>query len=365
MKTIKKRKQKLKGLTLIGILGTLLMISTIFMLVTTGCTTSQSYGPLYGYIFLTDTYNGRVYTYNPEDHSVSQTPLLSTGANGTGAIYFYSGYGYIATGYSTGGVYTFDPDAEAPQVSKFSSRSFSAQYITFISADEGFVTDYGEYDKPQSTGGVYRFNPADINSDFVFIDGTEGNAQDIITVGRKVFVASNGTNSIKIIDTQNNYSVTTVNIPEGSNPTGLCTTPDEDKVYVTNTGTWGASDGTISVIDTSDLSIQTLVTGLINPTMITYSNGFLYITGYSNSYYIDTTSQNPSPVELKDKNNNSFGGGGILVYDGLVYITNFDFSTKISKLYIFDEQTKQEVAFSPVNVGVDGEDGITGIAVYR
>ncbi len=344
------------------IFGVLMVLLVSALLIFTGCPSSESIGHIAKYIYMTDTYNGRVYTYDLDTHTASSTPIVSTGQNATGAIYFYDDKGYICVGYSTGGIYTFDPNSTSPTITKFSSLSFSAQYIAFLNPTTAFVTDYGEWDKPTETGGVYLFDPSDSNSSFTFITGTIGTSQDIKICGGKVYVASYGNNKLLVIDANNNYSVKSYDIPLGTNPTGLAISSDETKIYISNTGTYGNTDGTISVFDIYKNTIETFVSELINPTLMAATDTYLYVIGYSNTYAINISTKVIS--ELKTRDGSSFGGSSILIHDNLLYISNFDYNTKISKLYIFNTSTNKQVDYSPISVGKDGEDGITGLAAY-
>lgn len=84
---------------------------------------------------------------------------------------------------------------------------------------------------------------------------TEGNiVQDPINVGlypggiavspdsKKVYVSNNGDNTVSVIDTSDNNSVTSVNV--GFSPSGITVSPDGSKVYVVNSG-----DNSVTVVD--------------------------------------------------------------------------------------------------------------------
>ncbi len=71
-------------------------------------------------LYITDTFNGNVYTYDISSGKVSSTPLLSTGQNATGKFYFYNGMGYIVVGawMNDPGVYYFNPNAAVPAATR-------------------------------------------------------------------------------------------------------------------------------------------------------------------------------------------------------------------------------------------------------
>jgi len=355
---------KKKKFFIFGVL-TVLLISAL--LIFTGCPSSESPGTSYSYtLYVTDTSNGGVYAYDLEKHSFSSTPVVSTGQNATGAIYFYDDKGYICVGYSTGGIYTFDPNSTSPTTTKFSSLSFAAQYIAFLNDKTAFVTDYGDYNNPTTTGGVYMFDPSDANSSFTFITDTTGNTQDIKIYNKKVYVASYGNNKIFIIDTENNNTVTSVDIPSGTGPSMLDFSSDNTKLYITNSS-WGET-GTISVLNLSDNSISTLVslTGY-HPMAIAANLNYLYVgasdDNYGNHVLIVNLNDN-SFSELLDKDGNSFGASSILIHNDLIYFSGGYGNNYIK---IFDASTNQEVDYSPVYIGsTDNPDsiGATGLAVY-
>lgn len=335
---------------------------------TTG--TSMSSGTLY----MTDTFNGRVYTFDMTNNTASSKPLLSTGQNATGAIYFYNDIGYIAVGNSSTtdapGVYRFDPNGVVPVAERI-GESISAQYIAFYSSTKAYVTDADYF----SSTGVYTFNPLNPSAGLQGpIPGTDDMAggmflQDITVAGGMVYVADNGNGQVLVIDpaTDTLAAVSPLEATAGGT-TGLCTVRDSDgnaTVYVANNGGYDAQfnplPGSIDAIDTSTNMLSQVVSD-VSLTQIAYDseNDSLFGTGYMNTYLVDPSAG--TAKEIKDEGGQSFGGTDIVANGGKVYISNTDYTT--SRLYILDGATGELTAESPVSIMVDNEDAVAGLAVY-
>ena len=363
-------------------ISAVLTLAASLFFVFTSCDTGGGGSPVLpgiSRLYITDTYNGKVYTYDIDSGTVSSTLLLSTGQNATGKIYFYNGIGYIAVGDSADnedpGVYYFDPNADFPAKARIED-TISAQYIAFYSATKAYVTDAN-----LGSTGVYTYDPSDPSAGLTGpLTGTDKTGktsrylQDIrVGYDGHIYVADNTDDSpyksqvLKINpadDTVTYIDVTTET--GGVSSTGLmeqpAAGPSAPYVYVINVG-----NGTIDRIDTSDDSISNIpVTGaLINPTKMVWAGSMsYYVTGYGNTYHL-TLSATPefAAVEIKDSSGSSFGGGDILVYDGKVYIPGFTpFGPAAeSTLMIIDADTAAVI--SEVTVGSIG-DGITAVAVY-
>ncbi|MCK4803124.1 MAG: hypothetical protein KAT88_01135, partial [Spirochaetes bacterium] len=92
----------------------------------------------------------------------------------------------------------------------------------------------------------------------------------------------------------------------------------------------------------------------------------MYAVGSSNTYIFTPAGPPPwTATEILDADSASFGGGDIVIHSGLVYIPGYDYSTKISKIYVIDCSTAKVTDYSPVSIMVDGEDGATAVAVYE
>jgi len=347
------------------------IIAFSIIVVIIGCTTGT--GVSSGTLYMTDTFNGRVYTFDMDNNIASSAPVLSTGQNATGMIFFYNDIGYITVGNSSTtdapGVYRFDPSAQVPVAERI-GKSISAQYIAFYSLTKAYVTDADVF----SSTGVYTFNPLDPDAGLSGpIPGTDDMAggmylQDITAVGGMVYVADNGKGQVLVIDPTTDTLAASSPIPASAGgTTGLLTVRDSDgnaAVYVANNGGYDAMfnplPGSIDVIDTSTNILKQAVSN-VSATQIEYDsvNDSFFGTGYTNTYRIDPASG--TAVEIKNKDNQSFGGTDIVASGGKVYISNTDYTS--SKLYILDGASA-ETAESPVSIMVDGEDAVAGLAVY-
>ena len=333
-------------------------------------------GGVLGTLYMSDTYNGRVYTYDPNTQTSSTTPLLTTGEGAGDHIYFFNGICYIAVGnnYSnTPGVYAFDPEAVVP-VAESIGTSISAQFIMFYNDTKAYVTeaDYG------ASTGVYWFDPSDPDAglsgpiDSGKINIGEGMyLQDIVASNNKIYVADNGNGGVLVIDPATDTLLKTISTSAGGT-TGLLLARGESGepfVYVANNGgydsSWNPLPGSIDRIDTRDDTLLQVVPGLSAGHLAYHAQSRkMFAIGYANTYVFSTAGSPPFAVsEVKTRTGASFGGSDILVNDFLLYIASHDFLTRVSTLYVFDTATSSEADHSPLTVGVSGEDGITGLAV--
>ena len=353
------------------IFGVLAVLLVSALLIFTGCPSSESLGHIAKYLWMTDTSNGGVYTYDFSTHEASATAFVSTGQNATGAIYFYDDIGYICVGSynnTAPGLYRFDPNSTSPTLEHYTnSSSLSAQYLAYISSTKAYLTDYNN--------GVYEFDPSNIDSKFTLITGTDGSAQDIKLINTFLYTASYGNNSIlKINPISNEVYTLTLKDSSGNDllihPSYLTANPDSTKIYFTNTGSYDANwnynnDGSIYELDLSTNQFTAIQTDMsFGPTAIAINGNYLYIGGYSNTYYIDLTSSSKDLIELKGKDGNSFGSASILIHDGLIYFSGGYGNNYIK---IFDASTNKEVDYSPVYVGDQSNPdgiGITGLDAY-
>ncbi len=361
----------MKAKQLIGIAAVAVIVVSV-VAVLAGCSTGT--GVTSGTLYMTDTFNGRVYTFDMENAAASSTPILSTGQNATGSIYFYNDIGYIAVGNSpttnAPGVYRFDPNAQVPVAERI-GESISAQYIAFYSLTKAYVTDA---DFSASTG-VYTFNPLDPGAGLSGpIPGTDDTAggmylQDITVAGDRVYVADNGNGQVLVIDPATDaFAASSPIQASAGGTTGLLTVRDSDgkaTVYVANSGGYDALfnplPGSIDAIDASTGMLSQVVSN-VSPTRIAYDpvNDSFFGTGYTSTYLIGPDAG--TATLIKDKNGQSFGGTDIVASGGKVYISNTDYTS--SRLYILDGATGAEAAESPVSIMVDGEDAVAGLAVY-
>ncbi len=360
----------MKAKRIIGVAAAVVLVFSVIAAII-GCTTGT--GVSSGALYMTDTFNGRVYTFDMDSNTASSVPVLSTGQNATGTIYFYNDIGYIAVGNSpttdAPGVYRFDPNAAVPVAERI-GESISAQYIAFYSLTKAYVTDADYF----ASTGVYSFNPLDPDAGLSGpIPGTDDMAggmylQDITTAGDMVYVADNGNAQVLVIDPTTDTLAASSPIPASAGgTTGLLTVRDSDGsalVYVANSpydAMFNPLPGSIDVIDTSTNTLTQVVSN-VSATQIEYDsvNDSFFGTGYTNTYRIDPASG--TAVEIKDRDNQPFGGTDIVASGGKVYISNTDYTS--SKLYILDGATGAETAESPVSIMADGEDAVAGLAVY-
>ncbi|MBN1647718.1 MAG: hypothetical protein JW874_06785 [Spirochaetales bacterium] len=320
------------------------------------------------YLFMTDTMNGNVYLYDINEKAVMETALFSTGAGGTGEIYFYGDNGYIAIGtaYSgevNPGLFYFDPEAAVPAIERIGD-AISAQAVAFYSDSKAYVVDanYGV------SSGVYTFNPADPGAgltgpiDGTVYDGTNGVYLQDIVIGMdgNVYVSDNGNGMVIQLNPEDDTVLDTI----------ATTSFMTSGLVAANIGgtdvIFAAGYGSIDRID-CDTGVVTPIcnTGAV---YLAYDpfHSIIYAAGWYNSYSIDISGTGPySAVEILD-DGASFGGGDVEIFGGSVYISNNTFAPGAynSKLYIIEAATGTFAENSPVAVMDQANDGICGLAVY-
>jgi hypothetical protein len=325
---------------------------------------------------MSDTYNGRIYTYDPLTQTSSGTPLLTTGEGAGDHMYFFNDICYIAVGnnYTNNpGVYRFDPDATVP-VAERVGTSISAQYIALYSETKAYVTeaDYGV------STGIYWFNPSDPEAGLegpIDPDNINFTAnmylQDIVVSKDKLYVADNGNAQVLVIDPATDTLLKTIEASAGGTTGLLMVTGEsgEPFVYVANNGGYDVDfnplPGSVDRIDAqSDTLIEVVQDLSVGGLAYHSSSNKVYALGYGNTYMFSPDGSPPfTTKELKSGSDVSFGGADILIDGNNLYVSNYDWGTKVSKLYIFDAAATEEADNSPVSVGIDGEDGISGLAV--
>jgi hypothetical protein len=141
-----------------------------------------------------------------------------------------------------------------------------------------------------------------------------------------------------------------------------------DLLYVANPGGFAAGDGTIDIINLTTGGITNSAVVGIDATQIVYHAGTssYYTAGFGNIHVF--TAGGPPPyaaTELLDAGNNSVGGNICLVGD-LLFVTTTDYFS-FSRLVVFDLSTVPvaEASYSPIEVGAQGSDAITGIALFQ
>ena len=322
-------------------------------------------------LYMTDTFSGKVYTYNPNDHTVSSTSFVSTGQNSTGAIYFYKGIGYVAVGSGTNtapGVYYFNPSDSVPQAVRIGSTNRSAQYIAFYSPTKAYVT-MADFVGTPSEQGVYTFNPSNPSAGLSStpITGTNGSLmflqQIVVGPDNKVYVANNsalgGTDQVLQIDPSfDTLSATTFTASKGG------TTALVSGAYGGIAGVFVGNSpfsppGSVDFINTTSLTISpvALLSSIAASRLLYLSSGKLVTTSFTDSYILSDTNGTPSRAPL----GSSLGGADIAAKDGLIYVGYTDYLT--SKLYVFDASGGAE-SYSPLSVMGTGE-CVAGLAFYH
>lgn len=344
----------------------------------TGCNpSSDSPGANDSYsrcLYMTDTYSGKVFTYDPVSRSPSAMSVASTGQNSTGEIAFYKGIGYACVGYGTNaGVYRFDPSASNPAFSKIGS-AITAQYIAFASSSKAYVTTYGS--------GLYSFDPSASAPSFALVSGTDRMTLQEIIVGSDdlIYVADNGNGAVLRINPADDSIVSISTSALGTTGIVSGTYGGSAGVFVANTGGYGANPagyganpaGSIDFIAGNETKATTIANalpggGAIYPgRLVQLSNGNLVATGYGHSYLVDLSGPSAAISELSSSSGLSFGSLDIAYKDGLVYIpvtitTNYIIYQNY--LYVLGEDGSMQ-SYSPVSV-MGSSESITNIAFYE
>ena len=348
-------------------IATVLAAAVAAAVLVPGCTPSVGgvTTPAYqSYLYMTDTTNGHVYTYDPSTHMGSSLSLLTTSANAAGEIKFYKGIGYVAMGY--GGIWRFDPSSANP-VSKMVTGSLllNAQYFAFYSAKKAYVSTV-DYSSGSPTAGLYTFDPSDptIPVSAVISGTSTKNFQEVI-VGSdgKIYAANSTDDTVLRIDPTDDSVKATIHATV-TGTTGLVagTYNGNPGVFVANNGGYSGSSGAIDFIPNTGSTATTLTTAAIYPGRVAQlSNGKLIATGFGNTYIVDLAAS-PATVNEVKNGSASFGSLDIGYKDGLIYVPDY-YSTMSNKLFIFDASGFQQ-SYSPVSV-MTSSDGISNIGFYE
>jgi len=320
---------------------------------------------------MTDTYSGKVFTFDPESHTASSTSLCATAQNSTGEILFFKGIAYVCVGdYGNDdpGLYRFDPSDENPTPIRIGTE-IDAQYIAFASSTKAYLSTY--------SAGLYSFDPSSSSPSFSPISGTSGMILQDVIVGSDgmVYVADNANGAVLRVNPSDDSIESTVSTSAGGT-TGLVAGSYSGSagVFVANTGAYDSTPpyaqepGSIDFIANS-ATISTPVAnaltggGSIHPArLVQPSDENLVATGYGHTYRIDLSGAAVAVAELT-ASGASFGSLDIGYRDGLVYVPASGYQTSTNYLYVFGEDGVQE-AFSPVSVMEIG-DGLSFIAFYE
>lgn len=322
------------------------------------------------YLYITDTTNGHVSYFDPETDHAASTSLLTT-AGSAGEIQFYQGLGYVAVGSGDdAGVYGFDPSAQVPSATLLTGTDgLNAQYFAFVSKTQAYFTVAGNY--ASNLGGVYRFNPSNWGAGVTRVDEADLTEyfQEIALGGDgQLYVAANQSSPATVyrFDPATDQKTASFTLTSSA-PTGIVagTYAEASGVFVTATGSWGASDGAIEFIaedaEDGDTAV-TVVSGLTNPTRVLVAGtNLLAVTGWSKTYLADLSASSPTATEVKS-GTTSFAGGSLSLADGVVWVPTSDYMGT-SLLYGFTTAGTQ-VSGSPFSIMVAG-DNATNAAFYR
>jgi hypothetical protein len=325
------------------------------------------------YLYMTESFSGKIYAYDPATLAASATSLAAVGKNATGELTFYKGVGYACVGSGAdAGVYYFRPSDTNPSFKKIPG-TICAQYCAFASATKAYVS---VFDYATSADGIYIFSPSALQNGISAspIAGTAGDAfQEIIVApDGYLYAANNADDTIIRIDTTTDTIVATINATAGGT-TGLVagTFDGVAGVFVANTA--GSIDFVASgAADGSDAT--EVISGSIYPgRMLQLPNGNLIATGYdpsyaNHTYFVDLSGDDPVSSEVLC-GGASFGSLDIAYKDGYVYVPaalyNADEYWFESSLYVFDA-SGVSASFSPVDVMVwENVEMISNIAFYE
>jgi hypothetical protein len=344
------------------------ILGTALSLGVTGCQKSTDSPPeestYKDYLYMTDTTNGHVYSYDSSTHKGSSLSLVTTGTNAAGEIAFFNGIGYVAMG--TGGIWYFDPSSTNPAAKMITgSGTLNAQYFAFYGPSKAYVS---VVDYSGSTGGIYTFNPSSPGSSVsAVIAGTSGkNFQDIIVGSDDRIYATNNSDGSIIKINPHDDSVSAPISTSAVGTTGIVagTYKGSPGVFVANNGGYSGSSGSIDFIATGATTATKVIDSSIYPSrVVQLSNGNLMATGYGHTYLVNLSQSTAAVTELKDKANASFGSFDIAYKDDLIYVPVNSWNVS-NKLYVFDASGTQQ-SYSPISVMIAGTDNISNIGFYE
>ena len=344
-------------------------------------------------LYMTDTENGRVYTYDPVSHTSSSVSLLSVGQPAAGAMAFFAGVGYVAVGNNFSGnqpgLYSFNPSATVPQAARI-GMNVSAQYVDIYSSTKGYLA-VADYPPTSSNSGLYTFDPSNPQGGLSGpIPGTSGlpsapgapssstniYPQDVVTgPDGRIYLADNNNQEVLQIDPTTD-TVLRAFPTLAAGTTGLAAgyRNGDEGIFVANTGGYSGSaplPGSIDFIDVTTNTVSKVTSGLPEPggpTQAIYpahvavvGTDAIAATGSTRTLLVVPSSG--ATTELLS-GSASVAGTDIAVAGGLIYVAEGDYSTKTSRLYVFDSAGNEE-PWSPLVVMRSGEDLISNLAFYN
>jgi hypothetical protein len=348
------------------------LAAALALALATGCGSGpESEAPDFsGYLFMTDTYSGKVFTYDPATHAGSAASLATVGQNGAGEIEFLAGIGYVCVGSGTGaGLYRFDPAAANPAFARI-GIAVNAQYLAFASDAKAYLTVASDW--TGNLGELYSFDPSNPEAGLTQVSAVAKYAQGaIIGADAMLYVAQDKDSGevLKIDPADDSVKATYSTGMAGT--TGLLwgTFNGNPGVFVASTAgsidfiAQGAAAGAAAtVVATSEAS------PIYPARLVQLANGNLVATGFDLSYvnhtYLVALSGAAAVVTELKAGGASFGSLDIDYTNGLVYVPFGDYTNKTSRLYVFDGDGVQ-ASYSPVTVMTTGTDLISNIALYE
>jgi hypothetical protein len=323
-------------------------------------------------LYMTDTYSGKVYTYDPATCAASGASLATVGQNATAELAFYEGVGYACVGSgANAGLYYFDPSAANPAFAKISG-TICAAYCAFASDTRAYVS---VYDYLNSSSGIHTFNPSapssGISASPLTGTGGDGFQELVIASDGKLYAADITDGTVLRIDpTSGTVEAAITATAVGTTGLAAGTYMGSAGVFVASTGGYGANPaGSIDFIAVSASSATAVASALtagggpIYPArLVQLSGGNLVATGYGHTYLIDVSGDSPVVTELT-ASDASFGSLDIAYKDGLVYVPVPDYGGDGDCLYVFDAAGSQ-ASYSPVTGIMGPGDAVANIAFY-
>jgi hypothetical protein len=333
------------------------------------------------YLYMVDTYSGKVFTYDPASTAASSASLAATMQNASGSIKFYQGLGYVAVGSGVGeGLYRFDPSSANPSFAKIGG-SVAAQYSAFARSTKAYVSSF---DYSGATSGLYSFDPSASSPALSpVVSGTSGAFLQDLVVGDDgyLYAADNGNGKVLRVDTATDALVATITATKGGT-TGLArgSYKGANGIFIANTGGYDSNPPYAALPGSIDFVAYSAATGsaaaavvsadstgasIMPGRLVQLANGNLIATGYGHSYLVDLSGASAVATELK-ASGAAFGSLDLAYKDGLAYIPVCDYSAYpdyTNYLYVLDASGTQ-TSYSPVSV-MTKTDGICNLAFYE
>lgn len=144
------------------------------------------------------------------------------------------------------------------------------------SGQEGiYILSQGLFNSNNSKLGFYNMLDQQINQDiFTQVNqrGLGDTGNDIQAYGQKLYVVMNGSNTVEVMDLRSVKSIRQIELKDGARGRGPRNVVfHQQKAYVSS------YDGTVAVIDTASLQIESFIQVGRNPEQMAIANGKLYV----------------------------------------------------------------------------------------